>query len=62
MYLGIIETWSLKILHKSFHENYSDLFKKITRYLTVVSQISRNYFTSISQLSCNYFAISEGTR
>ena len=28
MYLGMIETRSLKILLKSFHENYSDLFKK----------------------------------
>ena len=28
MYVGMIETRSLKILLKSFHENYSDLFKK----------------------------------
>ena len=28
MYLGMIETMSLKILLKGFHENYSDLFKK----------------------------------
>ena len=28
MYVGMIETWSLKILLMSFHENYSDLFKK----------------------------------
>ena len=28
MYIGIIETRSLKILLKGFHENYSDLFKK----------------------------------
>ena len=27
----MIETRSLKILLKSFHENYSDLFKKTTR-------------------------------
>ena len=33
MYLGMIETRSLKILLKSFHENDSDLFKKITRYV-----------------------------
>ena len=32
MYVGMIETRSLKILLKSFHENYSDLFKKTTRY------------------------------
>ena len=34
MYIGMIETRSLKILLKSFHENYSDLFKKTTRYAT----------------------------
>ena len=28
MNIGMIETRSLKILLKSFHENYSDLFKK----------------------------------
>ena len=28
MYEGMIETRSRKILLKSFHENYSDLFKK----------------------------------
>ena len=28
MYVGMIETRSLKILLKSFHENYDDLFKK----------------------------------
>ena len=28
MYIGMIETRSFKILLKSFHENYSDLFKK----------------------------------
>ena len=28
MYVGMIETRSLKILLKSFHENYSNLFKK----------------------------------
>ena len=28
MYVGMIETRSLKILLKSFHENYSDLLKK----------------------------------
>ena len=33
MYIGMIETRSLKILLKSFHENYSNLFKKTTRYL-----------------------------
>ena len=31
MYEGMIETSYLKILLKSFHENYSDLFKKTTR-------------------------------
>ena len=31
MYIGMIETRPLKILLKSFHENYSDLFKKTTR-------------------------------
>ena len=30
MYEGMIETSYLKILLKSFHENYSDLFKKKT--------------------------------
>ena len=29
MYVGMIETRSLKILLKIYHENYSDLFKKI---------------------------------
>ena len=28
MYVGMIETRSLQILLKSFHENYSDPFKK----------------------------------
>ena len=28
MYVEMIETRSLKILLKSFHENYTDLFKK----------------------------------
>ena len=28
MYVGMIETRSLKILLKSFYENYSDLLKK----------------------------------
>ena len=31
MYVGMIETSSFKILLKSFHENYSDLFEKTTR-------------------------------
>ena len=31
MYIGMIETRSLKIILKSFQENYSDLFKKTTR-------------------------------
>ena len=31
MYVEMIETRYLKILLKSFHENYSDLFKKTTR-------------------------------
>ena len=30
MYVGMIETRSLKILLKNFHENYSDLLKKST--------------------------------
>ena len=33
MYIGMIETRFLKILLKSFRGNYSDLFKKTTRYL-----------------------------
>ena len=32
MYVGMIETRSLKILLKSFHGHYSDLFIKTTRY------------------------------
>ena len=32
MYVGMIETRFLKLLLKSFLENYSDLFIKITRY------------------------------
>ena len=35
MYIGMIETRSLKIFPKSFHENYSDLFKKTTRYVVL---------------------------
>ena len=31
MYIGMIETRSLKMLLKGFHENYSDLFIKITQ-------------------------------
>ena len=34
MYVGMIGTRSLEMLLKSFHENYSDLFKKTTRYLS----------------------------
>ena len=34
VYIGMIETMSLKILLKGFRENYSDLFKKTTRYAT----------------------------
>ena len=34
MYVGMIETRFLKILLRSFHENYSDLFKKTTQYNT----------------------------
>ena len=33
MYLGIIETRSLKILLKNFQDKYSDVFKKVTWYL-----------------------------
>ena len=36
MYVGMIETRSLKMLLKSFHENYSDLFIKITWYLILI--------------------------
>ena len=32
MYIGMIETRSLKMLLKSFHGNYSDQLKKITWY------------------------------
>ena len=32
MYVGMIEIRSLKMLLKSFHENYSDRFKKIRQY------------------------------
>ena len=35
MYLGMIETMSLKILLKGFHENYSDLFIKTKQYFQV---------------------------
>ena len=37
MYVGMIETRSLKILLKSLHENYSDLLKKITQSEVVLS-------------------------
>ena len=33
MYVGMIETRSLEMLLKSFHENYNDLFIKITQYI-----------------------------
>ena len=33
MYVEMIETRFLKILLKSFHETYSNLFKKTTRYM-----------------------------
>ena len=35
MYVGMFETRFLKILLNSFHENYSDLFKTTTRYLSI---------------------------
>ena len=40
MYVGMIETRSLKILLKSFHENYSDLFIKTTRYNYLIMRLS----------------------
>ena len=33
MYEEMIETSFLKILLKSFHENYSDMFIKLTQYV-----------------------------
>ena len=44
MYIGMIETRSLKILLKSFHENYSDLFKKTTRYYFAIWDCMPNAF------------------
>ena len=35
MYVGMIETRSLKILLKSFHDNYSGLFKETTLYVAL---------------------------
>ena len=40
MYLGMIETMSLKILLKGFHGNYSDLFKTTTQYFSSKVSIS----------------------
>ena len=39
MYVGMIETRSLKILPKSFHENYTDLFKKNNTVLWNMSAV-----------------------
>ena len=41
IYVGMTKTRSLKILLKSFHENYSDLFKKTTRYVIIYFHISK---------------------
>ena len=48
MYLGMIETMSLKILLKGFHENFSDLFIKTTRYLVQVYPEWLPFFTIIT--------------
>ena len=52
MYVEKTETRSFKILLKSFHENYSDLFKKTTRYLgsyiRVVSVVYGLIFDSLA--------------
>ena len=39
MYVGMIEMMCLKMLLKSLHENYSDLFIKITWYFFNVIMI-----------------------
>ena len=42
MYIGTIETRSLKILSKSFHENYSNLFKKQHGTMSVLANYGEN--------------------
>ena len=39
MDVEMIETMSLKILLKRFHENYSDLFKKTTRCIMSLGEM-----------------------
>ena len=48
MYVGMIETRSLKISLKSFHENYSELFKKTTRYVSHIVMIFFIFLLGIS--------------
>ena len=57
MYVGMIETRSLKILLKNFHENYSDLFKKTTPYISSTStyiedEIASDLTWDFVQLCC----------
>ena len=47
MYVRMIETRSHKILLKSFHETYSDLFKKTTRCISKFSDLRRNSDTNV---------------
>ena len=48
MYVRMIETRSLKILLKSFRENYSDLFKKTTLYYKGGMNISDDFLSSLN--------------
>ena len=51
MYEGMIETRSLQILLKSFHENYSDLFKK--QHLNSVS-IYSSLNLHVKNIHCDF--------
>ena len=54
LYVGMIEAKSLKMLLKSFHENYSDLFIKITRYygMDLISRFDDEKFDTFTRLTC----------
>ena len=43
MYVGMIEPWALRMLLKSFHENFSDLFIKITLYARLFPSRDTNF-------------------
>ena len=44
MYIGMMETNSLKMLLNSLHANYCDLFEEITRYGKTITSLQDDHF------------------